>query len=116
MLTLHLREAIRAAQDHKALDLSLLDLGGHCSFTDFFLLCTGTSARHTQAICDAIREQLEKSGAFPAHVEGYRQAEWILLDYLDFVVHIFVGQARRFYDLERLWKNAKRVPLPENSH
>ena len=113
MLNSHLREAIRAAQDHKALDLNLLDLQGHCSFTDFFLLCTGTSTRHTQAICDAVREQLEKSGAFPTHVEGYRQAEWILLDYLDFVVHIFVGQARRFYDLERLWKNAKRLPIPE---
>lgn len=113
MMTPQLREAVRAAQDHKALDLDVLDLKGVCSFTDFFLICTGTSTRHTQAIGDAIREELEKSGVSPAHVEGYSRAEWILLDYLSFVVHIFSGQARHFYDLERLWKNAQRIPLPE---
>ena len=113
MMTPHLREAVRAAQDHKALDLDILDLKGICSFTDFFVICTGTSSRHTQAICDAVREQLERVGVFPTHVEGYSRAEWILLDYLDFVVHIFSGQARHFYDLERLWKNAKRLPVPE---
>jgi ribosome-associated protein len=115
MMTPHLREAVRAAQDRKALDLDVLDLKGICSFTDFFVICTGTSTRHTQAISDAIREQLHKSGVSPAHVEGYSRAEWILLDYLSFVVHIFSGQARHFYDLERLWKNAKRLPVPESS-
>jgi ribosome-associated protein len=112
MMTPQLREAVRAAQDRKALNLGVLDLKGVCSFTDFFLICSGTSTRHTQAICDAIREQLEKSGVSPKHVEGYSRAEWILLDYLDFVVHIFAEQARRFYDLERLWKTARRVPVP----
>ena len=116
MMTLHLLEAVRAAQDRKALDLDILELKGICSFTDFFLLCTGTSTRHTQAICDAIREQLGKSGVSPAHVEGYSQAEWILVDYLDFVVHIFSERARNFYDLKRLWKTARRVPVPVNGN
>ncbi len=109
----HLREAVRAAQDHKALDLSVLNLAGVCSFTDHFLICSGTSTRHTQAISDAICEELKKHGVRPTHVEGYSQAEWILVDYLDFVVHIFSERARHFYDLERLWKKAERVPVPD---
>lgn len=113
MMTAHLRQAVGAAQGRKALDLAVLDLKGVCSFTDFFLICTGTSTRHTQAICDAVCEQLEESGVSPTHVEGYARAEWILLDYLDFVVHIFLAPARHFYDLERLWKTAKRVSVPE---
>lgn len=113
-MTLSLREAVRAAQDRKALDLDLLDLKEVSSFTDFFLICSGTSTRHTQAICDAILEQLKKSGTSPAHIEGYAQAEWILLDYLSFVVHVFSQRARQFYDLERLWKTAKKVNLPSN--
>ena len=112
-MTPHLREAVRAAQDHKALDLDVLNLKGICSFTDFFLIGSGTSTRHTQAISDAIHEKLKKSGISPAHVEGYSRGEWILLDYLNFVVHIFVERARHFYDLERLWKTAARVPIPE---
>ena len=111
-MTPTLRHAIRAAQDHKALDLKILDLEGVCSFTDFFVICTGTSTRHAQAICDAVVEELEKSGIKPAHVEGYGRAEWILVDYLNFVVHIFLESARHFYDLERLWKTAKRVEAP----
>src|SRR5579875_1915615 len=112
-MTAGLRDAVRAAQDRKALELSLLDLHEVSSFTDFFLICTGTSTRHTQAICDAVVEQLKKSGLTPAHVEGYSQAEWILVDYLSFVVHIFLERARLFYDLERLWRNARRVEVPE---
>jgi ribosome-associated protein len=108
-----LRDAIGAAQDRKALDLSVLDLKEVSSFTDFFLICTGTSTRHTQAICDGIVERLKNSGLTPAHMEGYSQAEWILLDYLSFVIHIFVERARLFYDLERLWKNARRVEALE---
>ena len=112
-MTPQLREAVWAAQDRKALDLSVLDLGGSCSFTSYSLICTGTSTRHTQAICDAILEKLKKSGHAPTHVEGYTQAEWILVDYLNFVVHIFSERARHFYDLERLWKNAPRLPATE---
>lgn len=110
-MTSALREAVRAAQDRKALDLDVLDLKDISSFTDFFLICSGTSTRHTQAICDAVVEQLEKSGVSPAHIEGYAQAEWILLDYVSFVAHIFSQRARQFYDLARLWKNAKRVEI-----
>ena len=105
-------EAIQAAQGRKALNLKVLNLGGISSFTDYFLICSGTSTRHTQAISDAITEHLSESGLEPAHVEGYAQAEWILLDYVDFVVHIFLERAREFYDLERLWKKAVREHVP----
>ena len=111
MMTPLVREAVRAAQDRKAVDLNLLDLKGVGSFTDFFVICSGTSSRHIQAISDAILEQLEKSGASPQHVEGYAEAQWILMDYLDFVVHIFSEKARSFYDLERLWKRAARIRI-----
>ena len=112
-MTKALREAIQAAQDRKALDLRVLNMEGCCSFTSNFVICSGTSTRHTQAICDGITEALKKSGESPAHVEGYSQAEWILLDYFDFIVHIFVERAREFYDLERLWKNAEKVKVDE---
>jgi len=108
-MTPELREAVQAAQDHKAQDLRVLDLEGISSFTSYFVICSGTSTRHNQALCDAICEKLKKSGHSPAHVEGYAQAEWILVDYLNFVVHIFSERARNFYDLERLWKTAPHV-------
>lgn len=112
-MTPQLRAAIRSAQDRKALDLRLLDLEGSCSFTSNFLICSGTSTRHTQAICDAIVEGLKKDGHAPAHVEGYNQAEWILVDCLDFIVHIFVERTREFYDLERLWKSAPKRAIKD---
>lgn len=108
-----LREAVHAAQDRKAIDLKILDVSDICSFTGHFVICTGTSTRHTRAISDAIFETVKKqAGAMPAHVEGYTQAEWILMDYLNFVVHIFSERARKFYDLERLWKTAPPVAVP----
>ncbi len=113
-MTSLLRAAARAAQDRKALDPKVLNLAGICSFTDYFLICSGTSTRHTQAICDAVLESLEKTGVSPSHIEGYSQAEWILMDYLEFVVHIFSHRARQFYDLERLWKTAEKVKLPDD--
>jgi len=109
-----LREAARAAQDRKALDMAILNLETYCAFTDYFLVCSGTSSRHTQAICDGIMEELKKSGVSPTHVEGYSQAEWILVDYLEFVVHIFSQRAREFYDLTRLWKSASREKVQED--
>jgi ribosome-associated protein len=113
MMTPLVRQAVRAAQDRKAVDLDVLDLKGVSTFTDFFLICSGTSSRHIQAVSDAILEELEKSGVSPQHVEGYAEAQWILMDYLSFVVHIFSEQARRFYELERLWKKAVRVKIEE---
>jgi ribosome-associated protein len=95
-------------------NLTVLDVGKICSFADYFVICTGTSTRHTRAISDAIQEKLKKKwDTLPAHLEGYSQSEWILLDYFDFVVHIFSERAREFYDLERLWKAAPRIPMPK---
>jgi len=103
-----LAEAIEAALDKKAQDAVVLELGEICSFTDYFLICTGTSTRHNQTIADHIQETLKKQGVRPLHIEGHTEGEWILLDYVDFVVHIFSGRAREFYDLERLWRAGKR--------
>ncbi len=105
--------AVRAARDRKALDMNILNLTGLSSFTDYFLICSASSTRHSQAICDAILEQFDKLGTRPAHVEGYQQAEWILVDCIDIVIHIFSERARHFYDLERLWRTAPREPVPE---
>lgn len=103
-----LSEAIEAALDKKAQDAVVLELGDICSFTDSFLICTGTSTRHNQTIADHIQETLKKYGVRPLHVEGHTEGEWILMDYVDFVVHIFSARAREFYDLERLWRAGKR--------
>ena len=102
--------AIAACESKKAFDFSVLKLDAASSgFTDYFLVCSGTNPRQIQAICDEVEDQLERAGLRAAHIEGYRQAEWVLLDYVDFVVHIFSERARRFYDLERLWKSAARL-------
>lgn len=106
--------ALRAASDKKALDPVVLDLREIASFTDYFLITSGTNQRQVQAIADEVVEQLKKEGTRAARVEGYKTAEWVLVDYGDFVVHVFEEKARRFYDLERLWRDAARVPLPED--
>jgi ribosome-associated protein len=108
-----LSEAIEAALDKKALDSVVLDLGELCSFTDYFLVCTGTSTRHNQSIADNVEETLKRHGVRPLHIEGYNEGEWILMDYVDFVVHIFSARAREFYDLERLWRAGKRRDAQE---
>jgi ribosome-associated protein len=105
------RRALHAAAEKKALDPTVLDLRGISSFTDFFLLFTGANRRQVQAISDEIVEQLKRNGSPAARVEGYQNAEWILIDYGDFVVHVFEEKARRFYDLERLWREASRLNL-----
>lgn len=107
--------AARAASEKKASEIVALDLRKVASFTDYFLLSSGTSSRQVQAIADFVEEQLRLAGRRPLHTEGYSRAEWILLDYGDFVVHTFNVTARRFYDLERLWRDAERVELPANS-
>jgi ribosome-associated protein len=103
--------AVQAAEDKKANDLVVLDLRKAAGFTDFFVICSGTNPRQIRAIADAIIEALAADGARPAHVEGYERSEWILLDYFDFIVHIFAPETRMFYGLERLWGNAERVEL-----
>lgn len=105
--------ALQAARDKKAADLLLLDLAGLSSFTDYFLICSVGNPRQGQAISDEILLRLERGGLRPSHIEGYNQAEWILMDYLHFVVHIFSKQARLFYDLERLWRSAPRLSVEE---
>jgi ribosome-associated protein len=104
--------AIGAAEDKKAIDLLVLDLRKAAGFTDFFLICSGANARQVRAIADAVMEALAADGAKPAHVEGYDRSDWILLDYFDFIVHVFGSETRMFYGLERLWGNADRIELP----
>ena len=103
--------AAHAASDKKATDLVVLDLRKAASFTEYFLICTGASTRQVQAISNAVEEALLKSGKRPLHIEGYSSTEWILLDYGDFIVHVFGQASRRFYDLERLWRDAPRVEV-----
>ena len=108
-----LRLALHAAGEKKAHDLVVLDLREVASFTDYFVIASGTNVRQVQAIADAVQEQLRKQlRVKPARVEGYNSAEWVLLDYGDFIFHVFEEKSRRFYDLERLWRDAARVPLP----
>jgi ribosome-associated protein len=107
-------EAIGACREKKAEEITILELEkGSGAFTDYFVVCSGTNPRQIQAISDEVEERLERTGLRPTHVEGYQQAEWVLLDYVDFVVHVFSEKARKFYDLERLWKSAKRMAPSE---
>jgi ribosome-associated protein len=104
--------ALRAASDKKALEMVVLDLRAVANFTDYFLITSGTNTRQVQAIADEVVERLKNQGTRAARIEGYNTAEWVLVDYGDFVVHVFEDKARRFYDLERLWRDAMRVQLP----
>ena len=108
-----LRKAIAAARDRKAESLTVLDLRKTGAFTDYFLICTGANLRQVHAIADAIEESLKADKVRPAHVEGYDRAEWVLLDYFDFIVHVFSVNARQFYGLERLWGEATRIDIPD---
>jgi ribosome-associated protein len=103
-------EAISACLDKKAEELTLLELEqGTGAFTDYFVICSGTNPRQIQAISDEVELRLKRAGLYPNNIEGHKQAEWVLIDYVDFVVHIFSESARRYYDLERLWKSAKKL-------
>ncbi len=102
--------AVEAAHSKQAQNLTVLRLPEESSaFTDYFLVCSGSNPRQVQAICDEVEETLSRAGFEPNHREGYDQAEWVLLDYVDFVLHVFSENARKFYDLERLWKSAKQL-------
>ncbi len=105
--------AARAADSRKALDLQVLDLREVTSFTDYFVLCTVTNPRQGQAVADEVGKQLKAMGELPVSVEGYDAAEWILMDYGDFIVHIFAEATRSYYNLERLWRHARLLEPAE---
>ncbi len=106
--------ALAAASDKKAQDMVVLDLRGIAGFTDYFLITSGTNSRQVQAIADEIVARLKKQNTRAQRVEGYRTAEWVLVDYGDFIVQIFESKARQFYDLERLWRDAGRIAIPDD--
>ena len=106
-------ECTRAALDRKAYDLSVLEMGRVSSIADYFVVCSGRSDTHVQAIADAVEEHMAKQGVRPVSVEGRAHAQWVLMDYGDVVLHVFYVPVRGFYDLERLWARAPRVELPE---
>jgi ribosome-associated protein len=112
-LPIQITAAIDAAQGRKATGVIVLDLRKTAAFTDYFLICTGANARQVHAIADAVEEALKAKKIRPTHVEGYQRAEWILLDYFDFVVHVFSSNARQFYGLERLWGEASRIEIAD---
>jgi len=108
------REALikicESIEEKKGEDIRILDISDICSFSDFFVICHGYNQRQNQAICDSIKERLKKEDQMmPFHIEGYESAEWILMDYVDLVVHIFSPESREFYKLERLWSDG--IPL-----
>lgn len=103
-------QAVKAIESKKGEDVVILEMDRNSgAFTDYFVLCSGTNPRQIQAIVDDVQKQLAEAGQRPNSVEGYNQAEWVLVDYVDFVLHVFSERARKFYDLERLWKSAKRL-------
>jgi ribosome-associated protein len=108
--------AVKAIEGKKGEDIVILEMDKNSgAFTDYFVVCSGTNPRQLQAIADDVQKQLEEAGQRPNSVEGYNQAEWVLLDYVDFVLHIFSERARKFYDLERLWKSARKLTPAELS-
>ena len=106
-------KAVRAALDKKAVDVVVLDLRNTPAFTDHFVLCSGLSQRQVKAIADAVEEALRAVKVRPAHIEGYDRADWILMDFFTFIVHIFTPQTRAFYSLERLWGDAERIEVKD---
>ncbi len=103
---------MRAAESKKALDIQVLDLREVTSFADFFIICAGANPKQIQAISEEMGRGLAERDEYPVSVEGYENADWILADYGDYLIHVFSEKARAYYDLERLWRHAKSVPLP----
>jgi ribosome-associated protein len=104
-------KAVNAALDKKATDVVVLDLRHTPAFTDYFVLCSGQNSRQVKAIADAVEESLRAAKVRPSHIEGYDRAEWVLMDFFNFIVHVFVPQTREFYSLERLWGDAERIDV-----
>jgi ribosome-associated protein len=107
--------ALKAAEDKKAVDLVVLDLKKSSAFTDYFVICTGGNIRQVQAIADGIQDALAQKGLNPALTEGYERGQWILVDYFDFIIHIFSPATREYYGLERLWGDAKKIEITPSS-
>lgn len=114
-LQIELRAAAEAAREKQAAEVTLLDLRGLAAFTNYFLVCTGFSPRQVEAICDEIERKLEELGMQLLHREGKSGGDWMLLDFGGLVVHVFTEHARRFYDLERLWRAARRIEFGESA-
>ena len=112
-LPVEIESVVRAAESKKAEHIVVLDLRKAAGFTDYFVICSAANARQIRAIADAVIDARAAAGARPAHVEGYDRSEWVLIDYFDFVVHVFTPETRLFYGLERLWGSAERVELPD---
>jgi ribosome-associated protein len=97
----------------KAMDIRILDVSKVCSFTDFFVICSGANQKHIQTLSEEVEEKLKKqAGLTPSHVEGSSHAEWVLMDYFDMVIHIMSLEAREFYELERLWADGVELEIP----
>lgn len=109
----HVRAAIAVAQEKQAADVILLDLEGLGAFTDYFIVCTGFSSRQAEAICEEIEERLGRSGTRLRHREGKTGSDWMLLDFGGLIVHVFTARARHYYDLERLWRAARRIEFKD---
>ena len=110
----NVQRAVRSALEKNAFDIVVLFLGDSQTLTDYFVLCSARSTRQVRAIVDEIQQQFRSSQEKPMHVEGYDHGEWVLVDFFDFVVHVFTPDTRHFYDLERLWGNATRIQVPDD--
>ena len=105
-----LKTIYEALDSKKAIDINILDISAISSFTNYFIICSGANEKHIQSLCDEVRDKVKKEhGIAPSHIEGYSNAEWILMDYFDFIVHIFSIEAREFYELEKFWSDSKEV-------
>lgn len=114
-LTGDVGRAVKAALDKKAKNVVVLDLRRTPAFTDFFVLCSGGNPRQVKAIADSVEDAMRAAKVRPSHIEGYDRAEWILMDYFNFIVHVFAPETREFYSLERLWGDAERIEVTDDS-
>ncbi len=103
----------KAINSKKGLNIKLIEIGDISSLADYMVIATGTSSTHVKAIADEVEYQLDEAGISVSHIEGYRSNSWILLDYVDVIVHIFSDEAREFYDLERLWQDGKEIDISD---
>ena len=103
--------AVKALDSKKALDIKVIKIQDISAIADYFVIATGTSSTHVKALADEVEAQLDEAGISASHVEGYRSNSWILLDYVDVVVHVFSDEAREYYDLERLWQDGEIIDI-----